>query len=393
MRVDTLHEQLLALIESMKDRLPARLPSEQELCKRFGASINTLRNALEPFKRSGCVDSVRGRGNVVVFPPSRRQHEGMYVLIVAGDPGHPYNMVSISAASVVLQERGYTPAVLMPDEFCALISKGNFPQQALGVIMIGEFDHKKIAEVCNSTNLDVVLIGEIFSPIPQRSGAVIDNVVFDHTSQSYCATSYLLRQGHRRIALALPCPLEDILGHSLQIWYHEVMRGYLHALREEGIELHREWFIHLPGVTGFQSADAERQRLCHEQNNKAISAWGGQTPTALLHTEHSEAFLLDMVEMFIPGHFTLKNMVGLMSRENLQVGFSGYSDTLVSCYHIADLVREALGCLLSRYDHGQKSQPRRIVLQESELWQRTHGKWSRASDSVEVTALVSSEVD
>ncbi|MGC4042957.1 MAG: LacI family DNA-binding transcriptional regulator [Armatimonas sp.] len=81
------------------------------------------------------------------------------------------------------------------------------------------------------------------TPIPLEC----DQVLFDREHNSYEAMSYLIRQGHRRIALALPhlsisphAPIDSSDPRTHR------MRGFLKALDEHGLTLPDEWLALSP---------------------------------------------------------------------------------------------------------------------------------------------------
>ncbi|HHY81384.1 MAG TPA: GntR family transcriptional regulator [Clostridiales bacterium] len=72
-RYEKLTEILINLIKDGTYKEGSRLPSERELCRQYGVSRTTVRQALQELSNSGYIKSIQGKGTFVSSPPIRQE--------------------------------------------------------------------------------------------------------------------------------------------------------------------------------------------------------------------------------------------------------------------------------------------------------------------------------
>lgn len=122
--------------------------------------------------------------------------------------------------------------------------------QAEGIIIASAFLKAELIEIIKMSKIPCILIGR------DSNETMIPSVHVDNVTASYEAVTYLLQQGHRKIAM-LHIEGNDISGgdHRLQ--------GYRQAMADAGIPLREDWMMQ----SGISVEDGMRSmRMIHENS-------------------------------------------------------------------------------------------------------------------------------
>lgn len=230
---EQIYEQLKYDILSGKYKAGHQLPPEIEFSSELGVSRNTVRQAIMSLAREGLVTRAKGRGSFVTQKAhakskairKHRVSSGQYILVV--QPRfridhilHPFYCSAISEIETVLAVEGYELAYATVDSNTPIedmVKRVN----ARGIIMAGVSDREVALRLCQC-GIPVVSAHEVFPGLP-ISCVSIDNVI-----GGYLAASYLIENGHQRLAF--------ILNSSYDKVFIDRHRGYAMALEHYKID-------------------------------------------------------------------------------------------------------------------------------------------------------------
>jgi DNA-binding LacI/PurR family transcriptional regulator len=198
------------------------LPSERELCDRFGVDRITVRRSLEMLVGDGLVEKRAGVGTYVKeFPLKSRPVENrMNVLFVLPKDRitESYNTALFYEVEKECKANGYSliySTLGTAEGFQALCDGNNIS----GVLLVGKFTDKQY-EDCLRTGLPAVVVNNC-----QEGFVSIDS---DNEEGAYAAVDYLCNLGHERIGV--------ILGEEGFVVTRDRMKGYQRALTDHGID-------------------------------------------------------------------------------------------------------------------------------------------------------------
>jgi DNA-binding LacI/PurR family transcriptional regulator len=222
-----IYEELRAGIINDSIKGGSFLPSERELCERFGVDRITVRKSLEMLVGDGLVEKRAGVGTMVKeFPlkslPSTDLKNILFVLPKSRNRvdriTEPFNTTLFYRIERECKARGYSLIyeTLGADEDFARLGNGN---SISGILLVSKFTDKQY-EDCLRSKIPAVVVNNY------QDGYVC--VDADNGKGAYDAVSYLCQAGHRSIAL--------ILGVEGVVVTADRLAGYKRALAEAGID-------------------------------------------------------------------------------------------------------------------------------------------------------------
>jgi len=265
--------------------------------------------------------------------------------------------------SEVLKRRGLTSHLACSRdpaaEWDAII---NGFRDGLGMILVGAFERTTVEALISRCELPVVHVSDLREPF--RSSPVCDAVVNDNVALACGATEYLIRQGHRRIAL---------LGWDSDCcWDREMIRGYSDTLRAHGIDPRPEWRLEMPSSR--RNEDDPQRRLAQaERVHRTVAGWPvGQEPTALVHFGADEIGMRDAIDEYLGSRFA-GQVMAMTYWELLLMGYRGTSDATAAAVRFEDIAERAVEVLLNRQE--DTGPPVREIRGRAFLCERRGGVW------------------
>lgn len=222
-----IHEELKSEINGKVYAGGSLLPSERELCSRFGVERITVRKALELLVEEGLVEKRAGVGTIVKEYPLRlapaiNPNNILFVLPKSTNSAdritEPFNTALFYRIEKECKDRGFSLmyTTLGPDESLAEITNGN---SIKGMILVSKFPDKQYDD-CRRSMIPVVIVNN-----RQTDFICVDS---DNENGAYEAVRLLCQQGHKRIGI-----ITGIEGFSNT---QDRLSGYKKALAEAGID-------------------------------------------------------------------------------------------------------------------------------------------------------------
>lgn len=203
------------------------LPSERELCDRFGVDRITVRRSLELLVEDGLVEKWAGVGTMVKeFPlksaPVTNLRNILFVLPKSQSRvdriTEPFNTALFYGIEKECKERGYSLiyTTLGSDEEFSAIGNGN---SISGALLVSKFTDTQY-EDCLRSGIPAVVVNNF-----QEGFVCVDA---DNGEGAYAAVDYLCRLGHRSVGI--------ILGVEGTVVTRDRLEGYKRALEDHGID-------------------------------------------------------------------------------------------------------------------------------------------------------------
>ena len=190
-----------------------RIPSEPELCRRFGTARNTVRQALALLQRQGLIETIKGKGAFITKKGERKT--GVIGLLIPDFSSSSFfsslkSELETNAAKLGYKVRLEASWRTTDDEMVKAIRKAARKlavDRVEGVIFRPHLNpehieaNKEILNIFRHTETPVVLIDSDISPRPERSDC--DLVAVDNVSAGRRIAAHLLETGRRRLSFMM----------------------------------------------------------------------------------------------------------------------------------------------------------------------------------------------
>jgi GntR family transcriptional regulator of arabinose operon len=211
----SIFESLQSSIVDGKFRVGEKLPTEDELVKRFGVSRTTISRAMRDLQHAGLLERRRGAGSFVVGSP-RDNATGLVGIVIAMQLG-PHSIFGTIAQPIenAAARRGWKTMMAQnahaskwPEQNAEELVENLERLKMLGVVFApgsyssyeDRFNHH-FTEACDSAGIAVVLLDRDIEPFPNRSK--YDLVNMDNLLASYSIANHLIEAGAKKILFAL----------------------------------------------------------------------------------------------------------------------------------------------------------------------------------------------
>ena len=190
-----------------------RIPSEPELCRRFGTARNTVRQALALLQKQGLIETIKGKGTFITKKGERKT--GVIGLLIPDFSSASFFSTLKSELENSAEKLGYkirletsrnTTSEQMVKEI-RMAARKLAVDRVEGVIFRPHLNpehieaNKEILSIFHHTETPVVLIDSDISPRPERSDC--DLVAVDNVSAGRRIAAHLLETGRRRLSFMM----------------------------------------------------------------------------------------------------------------------------------------------------------------------------------------------
>lgn len=208
-----IYSSLKKSIEKKEFSADRQIPSEPELCTRFGVARNTVRQALTLLLSQGLIEKRKGKGSFITKRAERKT--GVIGLLVPDFSTSSFfsslkSELERSAAKLGCRIRLETSQNSTSDQMVKAMRKAArklAADRVEGVIFRPHLNpehceaNKEILRIFKHTETPVVLIDSDISPRPERSDC--DLVSIDNVSAGRRIAAHLLDSGRRRLAFMM----------------------------------------------------------------------------------------------------------------------------------------------------------------------------------------------
>jgi LacI family transcriptional regulator len=190
-----------------------RIPSEPELCRRFGTARNTVRQALALLQKQGLIETIKGKGTFITKKGERKT--GVIGLLIPDFSSASFFSTLKSELENSAEKLGYKIRLETSRQTTGEQMVKNIRMAARklavdrveGVIFRPHLNpehieaNKEILSIFRHTETPVVLIDSDISPRPERSDC--DLVAVDNVSAGRRIAAHLLETGRRHLSFMM----------------------------------------------------------------------------------------------------------------------------------------------------------------------------------------------
>lgn len=213
------------------------LPQERELAGEFQVSRNTMRNALNILADENLITKVQGRGTII----NRSREEAGEYAVLSFNTSNMSPFVVAMLHEIDRQAVGNSGFVLYiqlqnasAEELDGLRERLKLRRNLKGIILLGSYTRQDLRRLSECLSYPLVLLGDVWHEAERGDEFHVSQVVGNDYRKMHQATTYLLKQGRRRI-LAIGQPRNLIWGNAFY-------RGYEDAFIDFGVEFIPEYY-------------------------------------------------------------------------------------------------------------------------------------------------------
>lgn len=258
-----------------------RLPTVRELCTRYGTTTTTICAALASLEQRGLIRTEQGRGCYVLDRRRPAESSARYIGVILGQPADQPNMVLQMYTGIEQAARRLNYRLMLSLHRESYDQERDDVNQLRAAGCMGLIIHpalRKKSQLATDylahEHLDYpIVLMDLCHKEQQRPMVVPDNY-----QSGFEVASWLIEQGHRRIAfMDWKADGDELLSRSVSDRYE----GYLRAHQAAGIHAHSadHWRITFPPLSPPDCDQAEQDAL---QALRRIAEAPSQAPTALM---------------------------------------------------------------------------------------------------------------
>lgn len=332
---------LTAAIDARKLAPGSSLPSERQLCVDFGVTRATVARALREMEHAGLIERRQGQGTFVAMPRASKPVSSTVVCILPSlrSPFVTGIFVGIESAAraaghhiVIANSRG--DAALEAE----LLEHARRTAEGVVLWPLSEATNAPLIARLAAAGFPLVSLDRVLP------GVSVDAVVADNHAAGFLLTSYLLDQGHERIAFVR----DELLASSVK----DRLLGYQQAFAERGKAAQPGWISTTPYTPGTP----------REQRQNCVARLLAQRPSPTAFIAVNAAVLTTLIQDLTHFGVHIPDDVVLATTDNTEgdgLLRLATASIMFDCFAMGE---QAIHLLLNRQRLGTALAPRQIVV-------------------------------